>query len=70
MDIDSQYVWVVAKFQAFKKYGSAFANVPLAMEANIPPYEWWDCGGTHLAPLTSYIVQVHSWWMLWVIPLQ
>ena len=35
MDIDSRYVRVVAKFQAFKKCGSAFANMPLAMEANI-----------------------------------
>lgn len=60
MDIDSQYVRVVANFQAFKKCGSAFANMPLAMEANIPPYKWWDCGGTHLAPLALYIVHVHS----------
>lgn len=37
--IDGQYGWVVAKFKTFKKHKDAFANMSLAMEANIPPHE-------------------------------
>lgn len=56
--IDDQYGRVVAKFWAFKESKSAFANMPLAMKANIPPHEWWDFvgeGGIHLIPLAKSI---------------
>jgi hypothetical protein len=43
--IDGHYGRVVAEFQAFKGRRGAFANMPLAMEANIPPHEWWDLVG-------------------------
>jgi hypothetical protein len=57
--MDGHYGRVVAEFQAFKERRGAFANMPLAMEANIPPHEWWDLvgeGGTHLAPLAKRIL--------------
>ena len=57
--IDGQYGRVVAEFQAFKERRGAFANMPLAMEANIPPHEWWDLvgeGDTHLTPLAKRIL--------------
>ena len=34
--IDGQYSWLLANFQSFKECKGAFANMPLAMEANIP----------------------------------
>jgi hypothetical protein len=56
--IDGQYGRVVAKFKAFKKHKDAFANTPLAMEANIPPQEWWDLvgiGSTYSTPLAKHL---------------
>lgn len=55
---------VVAKFQTFKKHRGTFVNMPLAMEANNPPFAWWNLvgeGGTHLIPLAkSILAQVCS----------
>lgn len=57
--IEGQYFQVVAKFQTFKECIGAFANIPLAMKANILPHKWWDLvggGGTYLAHLGECIL--------------
>lgn len=58
-NIDDQDGRVVAEFRAFKESRGAFANMSLAMKANIPPHEWWGLvgeGGIHLAHLTKSIL--------------
>lgn len=40
-DIEGHYGRVVTQLQAFKERRGAYANMPLTMEANISPHEWW-----------------------------
>lgn len=47
------------QIQVFKECRDAFANMLLAMEANIPLHVWWDLvgeGGTHLTTLAKHIL--------------
>ena len=43
--IDSQYDRVVVKFQVFEEHRGAFANMHLAIETNILPYNYSDLVG-------------------------
>ena len=47
---------IVAKFQACKECRGTFANMPLAMEANVPPHSGW----------TLWANMAHTW-PLWPI---
>lgn len=60
----SQYSQIITEFQSFKKLSGAFANILLAIGANILPHEWWDLvdkGDTHLVSLAKPLsAQVYS----------